>query len=385
MAIESGSNVTIAYVAEVTRGTTPGSPSMKTLRVTERNINPQVNELTSEEYRSDRLAGQSRHGFRSVSGSLGFPLSVVDQDDWLEAALGGTWAAVTGTASATITTNQAGKTYTRATGSFLTDGFLPGDTVDWTGLVQSASNGRKTIASVTATVMTVIEAIGSNETSVAGCACAHPGKRLKIGTTLRTFTVERRFPGVTQFQPFTGVAVNQMSLSVTPENIITGSYSLVGMNFGAMSGTSLGSPSAVSSRPALDGFVGVLYEANAALGLITAFDFTLDNSRTTAPILFSTGSPDIFEGLAKVTGRASVMFQDAVMYNKFVNETSSSLNIRMDEVGGTDFLRVGIPNLTYRTGDMNPPTTGPVILDMQWTANPDATTGTNVIIQRSNA
>ena len=39
MAIASGANSDISYVREVTHGVTPGSPSMKLLRATGRNVN----------------------------------------------------------------------------------------------------------------------------------------------------------------------------------------------------------------------------------------------------------------------------------------------------------------------------------------------------------
>lgn len=71
-------------------------------------------------------------------------------------------------AGATVTTNQAGKTYTRSTGSFVTDGFFNGGKVVFGGFANSASNGVKTIVSATATVITVSEVIGATETTVAG-------------------------------------------------------------------------------------------------------------------------------------------------------------------------------------------------------------------------
>lgn len=67
----------------------------------------------------------------------------------------------------TVTTAQAGKTYTRAAGSWIADGFKIGMTVVFGGFVQTASNGAKTITNVTATVITVAEVIGTDEAAVA--------------------------------------------------------------------------------------------------------------------------------------------------------------------------------------------------------------------------
>ncbi len=385
MAAESGSNVSLTYIPEVTRGTTPVTPQMIVLRANSRNINPVKNLLTSNELRADRLAGRARHGFRSAVGSIGFELTTGDQDTWLEACLGGTWADITGTATATITTTQSTRTYTRAAGSFLTDGFLPGDYILVAGMVNAASNGRKTIATVSALVLTTVEAIGANETSVAAVSFDHLGKRLKVGTTLRTFTIERRFLGVTQFQTFTGVAVNNMSLNIQPENVVTGSYDLIGMNFGAMSATSLNAtPTAASAVAPYDGFIGALHENNLVLGLITGMTLQVNNGRSLQPVLFTSGSPDVFDGTAEVTGSVTVLFQDDVMYNKFVNETVSSVNLRMDDLLGVEFMRVQVPSLIYTSGDMDPPQNGPFPITMAFRANPDSVSGTSLILQRSN-
>ena len=66
----------------------------------------------------------------------------------------------------TVSTSQVGKTYTRNTGSYVTDGFKVGMRVTFAGFVNSASNGVKTLTTVTATVLTVTEAIGADEAAV---------------------------------------------------------------------------------------------------------------------------------------------------------------------------------------------------------------------------
>jgi hypothetical protein len=81
----------IAFVPEVTYGTTPGTPTMKFLRFTGGFLNPEKNNFVSEEVRSDGQINDMRHGMRRVPGDLGFELSYGAYDDWLQAALGGTW------------------------------------------------------------------------------------------------------------------------------------------------------------------------------------------------------------------------------------------------------------------------------------------------------
>lgn len=61
-------------------------------------------------------------------------------------------------------------TYTRSTGSFITAGVKPGDSLTFSGFVEAGNNATKIVASVTATVITVTdntglvdEAAGGNE------------------------------------------------------------------------------------------------------------------------------------------------------------------------------------------------------------------------------
>lgn len=81
----------ISFVPEVTYGTTPASPAMKFLRFTGGFMNPEKNSFVSEEVRSDGQISDMRHGRRRVPGELAFELSYGAYDDWLQAALGGTW------------------------------------------------------------------------------------------------------------------------------------------------------------------------------------------------------------------------------------------------------------------------------------------------------
>jgi hypothetical protein len=67
----------------------------------------------------------------------------------------------------TLTTTQSSKKYAAAAGL---DVFSVGQTVLIAGLVNSASNGYKTVVSASATELVVEEAIGANEAAVAGCS-----------------------------------------------------------------------------------------------------------------------------------------------------------------------------------------------------------------------
>jgi hypothetical protein len=103
-----GSRHSAAYIAESTYGTTPSTPTFDNIRHTSASLGLSKTTLESGELRDDRQIAHLRHGNKSVAGDIGFELSYTTFDDFLEAALGGTWA--TDTPSAGIDQLQAGTT-----------------------------------------------------------------------------------------------------------------------------------------------------------------------------------------------------------------------------------------------------------------------------------
>lgn len=73
-----------------------------------------------------------------------------------------TWTLATPTDSGALAVDvvAAAKTYTRATGSWLADGFYAGMLVTWSGFANGGNNGDKVVADVTASVMTMVSGAG---------------------------------------------------------------------------------------------------------------------------------------------------------------------------------------------------------------------------------
>lgn len=382
MALSSGANTAISYVAEVTHGVTPNTPTMKTLRVTSRNINLQKQTLGSQERRADRQIADVRHGFQQVGGSLGFELSMESFDDWLEAALGGTWATGATTGSMSLASSSTGNKVIRASGSFIANGFMPGDVVTLAGFATSGNNGVTTVLSVTALELTVAKTLVT-DTDAAARTVTASGKKLKVGGNLRTFTIERGFTDVTQYQVFAGCAINQMSLQIQPNQIIGGSFDMIGMSNEGFTGTSLGTPTAAPATSPFDAFTGALYVNGVANAVVTGVNFQVANGRSVQPVVGSKFSPDVFEGTATVTGQLTAFFEDATIYNMFLNESEVALFFRMND--GANFQVWCAPRIKLTSGDMDPPQEGPIVTTYNFQALVDANSGTCLAVQRSNA
>ena len=92
MTFSQGARHQLAYVAEVTYGTTPATPAMIALRHTNFNVNLTKETFVSNEIRPDRQIVDLRHGTKQVGGDIGFELSYGEFDTMLESALFGAWS-----------------------------------------------------------------------------------------------------------------------------------------------------------------------------------------------------------------------------------------------------------------------------------------------------
>ena len=387
MVIASGTRVRLTYIDEATNGTTPSITAGDTtkIRATSRNVNLQKNLLESEEVRSDRQIADSRHGFNQVGGSFGFELSLQSFDGLLANALSNAWAAVSISGSPDLGAVASSDTFTRDAGSFITDGLRVGDYVTTGGFSTGANNGTFRITAVASTAITVDgELADDSETS--GPTMTYPGRRLDLGTTLTTMTLERGLLDVAKYQAFRGVAIQSMAMNIQPESIVGGTMNVVGMAADAWTGTPIdSSPAEPATNSPFSAFDGGLFEAGTQIAVITGIDFTLENGRTLEAVVGSKFSPDVFEGRARISGTITAMFESEALLNKFVNETESSIVLRLDDPNGTDFITIVFPRVKYNGGDMDPPQEGPVLVSLPFQALRDSTTQTSMYMQRSNS
>lgn len=86
------SQTRLAYITEVTYGTTPASPVFKNQRFTSESLNANIENRVSNEIRADRNVTDLIQVGADGGGSVDFELSYGSFDDWLESLMFGTWA-----------------------------------------------------------------------------------------------------------------------------------------------------------------------------------------------------------------------------------------------------------------------------------------------------
>jgi hypothetical protein len=88
----TGARHSMGAILEGAYGVTPATPAFVDVRHTSANLALSKTALESAEIRSDRQIAHFRHGNKSVAGEFGIELSYTSFDQFMEAALGGTWA-----------------------------------------------------------------------------------------------------------------------------------------------------------------------------------------------------------------------------------------------------------------------------------------------------
>jgi hypothetical protein len=346
--------------------------TMATLRATGRSINLEIDTLESEEVRPSRQFSDVRHGFNQVTGSPGFELSNVSYSDFIRGAMSGAWEKppyTGGVLTYTFDDPSAGiATLTRTTDNWVDDGYRAGDMVFLSGFTPTVNNGTFRVLSVLDQAMTIDTSLVTGTGDNAAGTLVFPGYRIDIGLNLRTYTMEQRFDDIVQYRPFRGVAVNGMSLNVTPESIAGGSWEVLGMSSDPMDPTSLidgNLPIPAPTTAPFAAFQGRVYENGIPIAVMTSMELTLDNQRTLEGVIGSKFSPGVFEGRASVNGTMVFFLRGNTTYNKFVNETETSVWMRLQDPNSVDqFANIVMHRVKFTTGDMDPPTEGPVPINM---------------------
>ena len=304
MAQAQGSRHSISYVAESTFGTTPGTPSMIELRNTGTTFATRKDNFVSNEIRNDRQVVDLRHGVRRADGDINFELSYGAFDDFLEAALFGTWS-----------------------------------------------------------------------TNV-----------LKAGVTPKFFTIERAFADASEYWPFTGCMVNSMSLEITPNGMVTGSFGIIGTGTMTPASSALdASVTAAPTNPPFDGFTGSIEEGGGAVNNVTGLSIALNNNLNPTYVVGSDTAPQILAGQSILTGTSTHFFESEALLNKFLAETESSIEVTLEGISGGD-ITILIPRVKYTSADVDVTNANDgLLVSMPWHALRDSSETTNLKITRTPA
>ena len=207
---------------------------------------------------------------------------------------------------------------------------------------------------------------------------------LKVGTTPKFISIEDYAADIDQARVFTGMSVSTMGISLAPNQMVTTTFGMVGKDM-TMSATEKTQDAASGAQP-FDAYSGDISIGNvggaSAVAIVTALDFTLNNSYAPTFVIGDDSAPSLEYGRAEVEGTLTAYFEDAALINRFLNETETEIEVSVDDPTGANSYTFQFPRVKINSADVG--VDGPTsrMISMSFVALYDATEGTNLKITR---
>lgn len=389
--MSNGSRHSMYVSPETVYGVTDDDPALDLVRITGTTLGLAKDSLESAEIRSDRQIADFRQGSNQVSGAINFELSYGSFDQFLEAVLlSSPWASPATTGTTTLSATSTG--YTRASGSFITDGFAVGQVVTASGFSAAGFNGSSIVTGVVALELTTTPIDGTHGTEAGdGDELIVASESIAAGLTRRSFTVVRHFAdieaGSEPYYIYRGVEINSVQLTIAANSMVTGIFSTIGQSLEtAQNLTSLGTPTfpPASTTSPLDSFTGTLDEGGTPVAVVTELSMTLQNGIEPRFVVGSKNSINPSVARSNLTGQVTAYFEDSTLVNKFIKEIESSISFTLPD-GEGNMERIRIPRIKYTGGQPDVPGEGPITLTMPFQALLDSSEATNILFERTPA
>ena len=208
---------------------------------------------------------------------------------------------------------------------------------------------------------------------------------LKIGTTPKYFSFEDAANDIAQFRLFTGMAVSTLNVSIAPNQMVTGTFDLVGktMTQAGTTASTGGAPTASSTNAPFDSYSGTITDGGSGLAIVTSLDFSLTNSFAPTFVIGSDSAQQLEFGRAIVEGTMTVYYEDATLINKFLNETESALSVSVDDPTGASTYTFDFPRVKYNGAAVPVQNPASRLITIPFVSLFDTAEGTNLKLTRS--
>lgn len=208
---------------------------------------------------------------------------------------------------------------------------------------------------------------------------------LKIGTTPKYFSFEDAANDIAQFRLFTGMAVSSLNVSIAPNQMVTGTFDLVGktMTQAGTTASTGGAPTASSTNAPFDSYSGTITDGGSGLAIVTSLDFSLTNSFAPTFVIGSDSAQQLEFGRAVVEGTMTVYYEDATLINKFLNETESALSVSVDDPTSASTYTFDFPRVKYNGAAVPVQNPASRLITIPFVSLFDTAEGTNLKLTRS--
>lgn len=183
---------------------------------------------------------------------------------------------------------------------------------------------------------------------------------LKNGSTRKSVAVERAWQDIPLYQVFNGCVVDTLKLDIANNSTVKASWGIIGMTTGVPTGTTADAASGYTAQSTATPFVegsAVITEGGSALAYATNLSIDISNNTEALNVLGTSTTYDLVAGTFKVSGSLKALFPSAALLTKFVNNTSSSLQVVL--TSGANSYTIVLPNVRFVKADV-PSTDGTI-------------------------
>ena len=355
-------------------GTFPVAGNGNLVRITGETLDYTNGTERSKELRSDRQVTDTILVSASAQGGFNFELSYREFDWVLEGVAQSTFTVygTNGVSAAIPTLTLTSSTITAGSATAGVDLFTTLQNGQWISLLPPAGAtqtvkdyfaGRAfrihSSTAITSTVITLDAATPIN-TTIGGTTLTSgfvSSSRLVNGSTMKSYSLEVGHLDINQFRQYTGMIPSKMDLKIGVGSIIGGSVDFMGKGMTLVQTTGMGTVVAskgYSPANAVRGVFDILEGGSSitATTYIKSADISIDNSLRGQDAVGVLGNAGVAAGTIVASGKMEVYFADATIYNKFLNNTETSLSIPVQDNAGNGYV-IYFPRMKYTAGKIN--------------------------------
>jgi hypothetical protein len=376
--------VALRYTEESSRGTTPAA-NLQTLRFTSENLAGTKETIVSDEIVGDAQVGGIFEAGYGSAGTVNGEMSYGTYDDFFSAGIrSSAFGTATSVTATTISATATGLTDSGAGfGSFITGQF-----VKVSGFSDSDLNRVYLVSTAATGTLTTFPAPASTEAASATVVVA--GADIWNGTQKRWFSLEREHTDLsTVFQNYIGSGCGGWSISWGAGEKVDVSFNFMGNSEATAAATiGTGTATAATTTSVMNSISDlVLLGDGTTLASLTVIsgEINVSNPLRIQRVAGSTDPSGVGMGTVEVSGSLRVYLSTNALKDKVLNHTRSALAVAFQDEDGNAF-GIYLPSIRYARADT--PTDGrdtDIVMDLDFNAHKDATTGYTIHVTRMAA
>ena len=351
--VTSTNRTDLAYVAEVTPGTTPPTPAFQSLPVTGIGLQTEIATAVSEAIRNDRQIDDLVPVDENIQGSTPFELTFEAWSPLMIALLQGGAGVAVNLSGSDVDVTQGTSTYS-SSGAVNFSTLTPGMFVNIQGFANEANNGPKEVVSSTATDLIVTDQ--NLVSQVSGDPVTFDAASYRNGAEeAQAFTFRKGISpsgGTESIFYFNGCEVSQMTFAFETAAILNASMDIMGLSSEAtttpIAGETIVPVVNYSLMNSVNSVVGIEVGGLPATTEFQTMNLTINNNITGAKAIGTLGSFDLASFTLDATGDVELYFEDLSAYNLFKAAGNFSLAIAMKDAVGNCIV-ISMPNCKFES------------------------------------